>query len=165
MPYNPQSWINGQTMMGDLSYLNKSIKERIFHAVLFEVLANLLIILMMCLMLSVTATESAVLATISALTAMLWNIVYNRLFDAIQYRLAFTRTVLVRVIHAVIFEAGLVAILLPVAAWWLSISLIQAFFLELALVLFFLPYALILNWCYDGLRACIVRRHDGAVTG
>ncbi|MFC0139156.1 chlorhexidine efflux transporter [Erwinia mallotivora] len=38
-----------------MSYLNKSIKERIFHAVLFELLANLLIILMMCLTLSVTA--------------------------------------------------------------------------------------------------------------
>ncbi|MFC0139155.1 chlorhexidine efflux transporter [Erwinia mallotivora] len=53
--------------------------------------------------------------------------------------------------------------MLPVAAWWLSISLIQAFFLELAL--FFLPCALIFNWCYDALRACIVRRHDGAVMG
>ncbi|MOA70075.1 Bacterial Transmembrane Pair family protein [compost metagenome] len=43
--------------------------------------------------------------------------------------------------------------LVPLAAWWLSIGLIEAFLLDIGLVLFFLPYAVAFNWSYDVLRA------------
>ncbi len=143
--------------MGLSVCLDKSVKERLFHAILFEVVANALIILLMFLILSITPSESAVLAGVSAVTATLWNMLYNRIFDAIQKYVGFSRTFKVRVIHAVVFETGLIALLIPFAAWWLSLSLVQAFSLETGLVLFFLPYTVLFNWAYDVLRERIVQ--------
>lgn len=145
-------------------YLDKSVKERLFHAILFEVIANVLIILLMYLILSVAPSQSAVLAGTSAVTATLWNMIYNRTFDTVQKKIGFSRTFKVRVIHAMIFEIGLIALLVPFAAWWLSISLTQAFYLETGLVLFFLPYTVLFNWSYDVLREQVVRRIESPVS-
>ncbi|CAI1122632.1 PACE efflux transporter [Serratia ficaria] len=151
--------------MNSLDHLNKKTSERIFHAILFEVVANLMIIILMTLILSVTLAESTVLACTSALVATVWNFLYNKFFDALQQRIKFPRTFIARVIHAIFFEAGLIVILVPIAAWWLSVSLTQAFFLEVALILFFLPYTVAFNWIYDVAREFIVTRSpSSAVT-
>lgn len=55
-------------------------------------------------------------------------------------------------LHAVGFEAGFILIGVPIAAWMLSITLVQAFMLELGFFLFFLPYTMLYNWLYDTLR-------------
>ena len=55
-------------------------------------------------------------------------------------------------IHAFGFELGLILIVIPLAAWWLSISLWQAFVLDIGLVLFYLPYAFFYNLAYDRAR-------------
>lgn len=54
--------------------------------------------------------------------------------------------------HAVAFEIGLIVTLTPVAMLLLNLPLIDAFFVEIGLVLFFLPYILAYNWLYDWLR-------------
>ena len=41
----------------------------------------------------------------------------------------------------------------PVAAWWLNVSLVEALLLDLGIVLFFLPYTFCFNLAYDALRA------------
>ncbi|WP_312379224.1 chlorhexidine efflux transporter, partial [Pseudomonas oryzihabitans] len=56
------------------------------------------------------------------------------------------------------FEGGLILVLVPLAAWWLSISLWQALLLDLGLILFFLPYTLAFNWLYDLGYAAWLRR-------
>lgn len=145
-------------------YLDKSVKERLFHAILFEVIANVLITLLMCLILSVAPSKSAVLAGTSAVTATLWNMIYNRVFDAVQKQIGFFRTFKIRIMHAIIFEIGLITLLVPFAAWWLSLSLTQAFCLETGLVLFFLPYTVLFNWSYDVLRERVVRRIGNTVS-
>ncbi len=138
--------------------LNKSLKERIFHSILFEVLANIIITVGLSLVLSVPVTKSAVLAALSAATAMLWNGLFNRVFDRVQQRKGFKRTLNVRIIHAVLFEAGLISVLMPVASWWFSISLMKAFFLQIGLVAFFLPYTITFNYLYDFIRFYWINR-------
>ncbi|MDO8889949.1 MAG: PACE efflux transporter, partial [Hydrogenophaga sp.] len=59
------------------------------------------------------------------------------------------RSVKRRVAHAVIFEAGLVLMLVPLIAWWLGIGLWQALVMDLALVVFFLVYTFAFNWAFD----------------
>lgn len=100
-------------------------------------MANIFITLMLAVIVAVPVTQSAVLAALSAVTAMLWNIIFNRVFDAVQTRMAFRRTLLVRILHAVLFEAGLLAVLVPTTAWWFTISLPKAFMLQIALIAFF----------------------------
>ncbi|HED1243418.1 PACE efflux transporter [Enterobacter bugandensis] len=132
--------------------LNKSFKERIFHAVIFEVTANVIIALSLAWLMNVSVLQSGSLSVISALTATVWNFVFNKLFDSLQKKHQFQRTFLVRAIHAVGFETGLIISLIPVAMFMLNLTIAEAFFVEIGLVLFFLPYTMLFNWLYDYLR-------------
>jgi uncharacterized membrane protein len=135
------------------THLRKSLPERIFHAVTFEVIALLICgPLFAWLMHTSVAAMSGLTLAISGI-AMLWNIVYNALFDRAQRRLGVTRTFGVRALHAIGFELGLVLASVPLAAVWLGIALWPAFVLDLGLILFFLPYTIVFNAAYDALRA------------
>ncbi|MNW12636.1 Bacterial Transmembrane Pair family protein [compost metagenome] len=70
------------------------------------------------------------------------------------------RNLKVRVFHALGFEAGFVLIGVPIAAWMLSISFVQAFMLEIGFFLFFLPYTMFYNWAYDTLREKVIKRRQ-----
>ena len=64
----------------------------------------------------------------------------------------------VRAVHAIAFEAGLVAIVVPLVAWWLDMSLLDALILDIGLLLFFLPYTFLFNLGYDKLREAMLKR-------
>ncbi|AFM59999.1 PACE efflux transporter [Enterobacter cloacae subsp. dissolvens] len=142
--------------------LNKSFKERVFHAVIFEVTANVIIALSLAWLMNVSVLQSGSLSVISALAATAWNFVFNKFFDALQKKYAFQRTFLVRGIHAVCFETGLIITLIPVAMVMLNLTVTEAFFVEIGLVLFFLPYTMLFNWLYDYLRWTFVGRKQSA---
>ncbi|WP_320726417.1 PACE efflux transporter [Enterobacter sp. 118C5] len=143
--------------------LDKSFKERIFHAVIFEVTANVIIALSLAWLMNVSVLQSGSLSVISALTATVWNFIFNKLFDSLQKKHQFQRTFLVRAIHAVGFETGLVVSLIPVAMFMLNLTIAEAFFVEIGLVLFFLPYTMLFNWLYDYLRWTFVGSKRSAV--
>lgn len=143
--------------------LDKSFKERIFHAVIFEVTANVIIALSLAWLMNVSVLQSGSLSVISALTATVWNFIFNKLFDSLQKKHQFQRTFLVRTIHAVGFETGLIVSLIPVAMFMLDLTIAEAFFVEIGLVLFFLPYTMLFNWLYDYLRWTFVGRKRSAV--
>ena len=136
----------------------KTLTERIFHALTFEVIALLICApLFSWLMGTTLAAMGALTLAISAIAA-LWNVVYNAGFDRLQQRWGFTRTFTVRVLHTLGFEFGLILVAVPLAAVWLGISLWRALVLDAGLLMFFLPYTLGFNWLYDGLRARWVQR-------
>ena len=54
-----------------------------------------------------------------------------------------------RIIHSCGFEFGMVAITLPVIAWYLNISWFEAIILEAGFLTFILVYTFIFNWLYD----------------
>ena len=143
--------------------LNKSVKERVFHAVIFEVTANVIIALSLARLMNVSVLQSGSLSVISALTATVWNFIFNKLFDSLQKKHQFQRTFLVRAIHAVGFETGLIISLIPVAMVMLNLTVAEAFFVEIGLVLFFLPYTMLFNWLYDYLRWTFVGRKRSAL--
>lgn len=143
--------------------LNKSFKERVFHAVIFEVTANVIIALSLAWLMNVSVLQSGSLSVISALTATVWNFIFNKLFDSLQKKHQFQRTFLVRAIHAVGFETGLIISLIPVAMVMLNLTVTEALFVEIGLVLFFLPYTMLFNWLYDYLRWTFVGRKRSAL--
>lgn len=143
--------------------LNKSFKERVFHAVIFEVTANVIIALSLAWLMNVSVLQSGSLSVISALTATVWNFIFNKLFDSLQKKHQFQRTFLVRASHAVGFETGLIISLIPVAMVMLNLTVTEAFFVEIGLVLFFLPYTMLFNWLYDYLRWTFVGRKRSAL--
>ena len=95
--------------------------------------------------------DIGIVAVVSATIAMLWNYAYNVIFDHAMLRVSWEvrKTPAIRVVHAVLFEAGLLAILMPFIAWYLGITLLQAFLMDVSFALFYLVYAFFFNWAYD----------------
>jgi uncharacterized membrane protein len=74
-------------------------------------------------------------------------------FDRAMQRLAggTLKTVPIRVLHAVLFEAGLLLVLAPFIAWYLGVGLWHAVVMDVAFALFYMVYAFAFNWGYDRL--------------
>ena len=47
-------------------------------------------------------------------------------------------------------------IVVPIAAWWLKIGLLQALLVDFGLAMFFLPYTFVFNLVYDKVRATLL---------
>ncbi len=127
--------------------------DRIRHAISFEVIGIALATPLAALAFHLPAGQSAVLVVASAILAMAWNYIYNLGFDHLlaAWRGTTQKTPLLRVGHALLFELGLLALLLPLVAWYLQISLWDALLLDLTLALFYMVYAFAFNWAYDRL--------------
>ena len=136
----------------------KSTRERFLHALGFELLALLICAPLLAWVFDYPLVHVGALSLMVSLVAMLWNMAFNALFDRAQRRMGFARTWGARVVHATLFEVGLILAVVPLAAWWLDIGLWAALVLDIGLVLFFLPYALGYNWLYDTLRAKVLAR-------
>ncbi|AGB83421.1 Predicted membrane protein [Serratia rubidaea] len=131
---------------------NKSFSERIVHAVGFEAIAVMICAPLGAWILGRSMTQVGALAVMLSSVAMLWNIIYNAGFDRLWPVSRVTRNLTVRILHAAGFETGFILIGVPIAAFMLNLTLVQAFMLELGFFLFFLPYTVVYNWAYDALR-------------
>ncbi len=129
----------------------RTTPDRIRHAILFELIGLALIIPLGGLIFGLPADTMGVIGIGSAMAATAWNYVYNLGFDhAMQRWAGHTRKSMgLRVAHAVLFEAGLLLILLPPIAWYLGITLLQAFVMDIAIAAFYVAYAFIFNLAYD----------------
>ena len=131
----------------------RSTSDRIRHAISFEILALLLVTPLGAWVFSLPITDIGVVSVVSATIAMLWNYVYNLGFDHAMQRLGGTtyKTVPIRVLHAVLFEAGILIVLAPFIAWYLGVGLWHAIVMDVSFSLFYLVYAFVFNWSYDRL--------------
>ena len=129
----------------------RTAADRIRHAISFELIGLALIIPLGSWAFSVPVTDIGIVGVVSATLATAWNYLYNLGFDHLLRRYAGTtlKTVPMRIIHAILFEAGLLMVLMPFIAWYLGISLWQAFVMDVAFALFYLVYAFVYNWSYD----------------
>lgn len=110
----------------------RSPLDRLRHALSFEIIALLLIVPLGAAAFHMPMQDIGVVGIVSATIATLWNMLYNYLFDLALRRSTGTtlKSGLVRVLHAVLFECGLLVVLMPFIAWYLSISLWQAFVMD-----------------------------------
>ncbi len=125
--------------------------DRIRHMLLFEISALLILIPIGVLFFDLDLTEIGVLGVCTAAVAAVWNYVYNLGFDRMLKRLTGSvhKRLRVRVLHAVLFEGGLVVMLVPFIAWWLGIGLWQALIADIGLVVFYVMFAFFYNLAYD----------------
>ncbi|MGV3576896.1 MAG: PACE efflux transporter [Devosia sp.] len=129
----------------------RTTADRIRHAVSFEVIGIILATPLAAFAFHLPGGDSAVIVVASATVAMLWNYVYNLGFDHVMQRLTggTAKTTRIRVLHAILFELGLLTLMLPAIAWYLQISIWQALVMDIALALFYMGYAFVFNWAYD----------------
>lgn len=135
--------------MENCLYPVRTRTERVLHAVVFEVVANALVFFILIIFTSAAPSQSLLLTLVSSTLAMGWNYLFDLMFDSVQLRTGFKKNLRMRCLHAVLFEAGLLLVLIPFAAWWLDITLFSALRLESGLVLFFLTYAFLFNLLWD----------------
>ncbi len=129
----------------------RDTRDRIRHAVLFELIALAAVTPLGGLVFDVPMGHFGVVAAVSTTIAMIWNYCFNLGFDHAMLRLSgeVRKTLPVRVVHAVLFELGLLCLLVPFIAWYLGVPLWQAFVMDVALAGFYLVYAFVFNWVYD----------------
>ena len=125
--------------------------DRIRHAICFEIFGLIIVTPLGAWAFDRTMQDVGLVAFVSAGIDALWNSAYNLLFDHMMLRVtgSVVKTIRVRMLHAVLFEGGLLIVLMPFIAWYLEVTLLHAFVLDLSFAVFFLIYAFIYNWLYD----------------
>jgi uncharacterized membrane protein len=131
----------------------RTARDRIRHAISFEIIGLALITPLGAWAFHMPMHDIGVLGIVGATIATLWNYIYNLGVDRIMQRLrgSTRKTTPIRVLHAVMFEVGLLFVLLPLFAWYLGISLRQALLMDVSFALFYMGYAFVFNWAYDRL--------------
>ena len=130
----------------------RTTADRIRHAILFEAIGLTTCVPLAAWILGKGLVQVGGLSLVLSLMAMLVNYVFNVLFDKVLVGLGRpvnVRPVRLRILHAVLFEASLVVLTLPIVAWWLDMSLWVAFLTDMGFMLYFLVYAFVYNWVYD----------------
>lgn len=128
------------------------------HALLFEICALIILVPLMSYGFNMDMFHFGALALILALCAMASNMIYNHGYESLERRYGWRRTVGVRILHTLGFEAFFMAIALPLTAWWLDISVLEALLLDLVFSVFFMLYAFCFNWVYDIARQRMAQR-------
>ena len=129
----------------------RTTRDRIRHAISFEIIGILLVVPLGSMGFGMDMHDIGVVTIIAATIATLWNYVYNLVFDRAMRRWkgSVHKTLAVRALHALLFEAGLLLVTLPLLAFYLGIGLWQALVMDVAFVVFYLVYAFVFNWGYD----------------
>lgn len=129
----------------------RTIRDRMRHALSFELIALIIVAPLGGILFGVSMGHFGIVAAVSTTIAMFWNYAYNLGFDHAAVRLGMSvhKTLSVRIIHAMLFEAGLLCLLVPFIAWYLGVSLRQAFIMDVVLAGFYMVYAFAFNWTYD----------------
>ncbi|EGQ8162156.1 PACE efflux transporter, partial [Vibrio parahaemolyticus] len=104
--------------------------ERIFHAVLFELMALAIIVPAAALITGKGSSDLALVGIGLSLYTVVWNYIYNLYFDKWFGSNRADRSLAMRLGHTVGFEGGLIFISIPVIAWFLEITFLQALMLE-----------------------------------
>ncbi len=110
----------------------QGIKRRVVYVTLYEAIAIVVASFGFAALTGADLQHATALSVMASVIAVLWNLAFNCLFERWESRQVVRgRSVRRRIAHALGFEGGLVAILVPLVAWWLDISVWQAFVLDL----------------------------------
>ena len=126
-------------------------RDRIRHAVGFEVIALILFIPIISFFFNFDIKDIGVIAVVGSIMATIWNYGFNIAFDKgmVRFKRSTFKTPAIRVLHVLLFEGGLLILYLPMVSWYLGISLWQALIMDASLVVFYLAYSFSYNWAYD----------------
>jgi uncharacterized membrane protein len=95
------------------------------------------------------ASALALSVAMSAI-ALAWNYLFNAAFEHWESNRATKgRSFALRIAHGVGFEGGLTVILVPLMAYWLAVSLMQAFVADVGFLAFFFVYTVAFTWVFD----------------
>ena len=127
-------------------------KRRLIHALSYEVILLVIIAIALSLIFEMPMEVTGVLGLVMAITSVIWNMIFNHYFEKFEAKRKLTRTVAVRVLHAIGFEGGLMLVTIPMVAYALQMTLWHAIVLDFSLTLCILVYTFIFQWAYDAIE-------------
>ena len=126
------------------------LTRKIIYALSFESLGILLASGFLMLLADASAAQTLILSAINATVALVWNFTFNALFERWEAGQPIKgRPLSLRILHALLFEGGLTLLMVPFMAWWLQVTLWQAFGYEIGLIVLFLAYTYAFTWAFD----------------
>ena len=131
----------------------RSTADRIRQAISFELIGILIVTPLFAWTFDHPIGDMGLLVVLGATAATAWNYIFNLVFDHVLLRARgdVRKTLPLRVVHAVLFEATLLLLLFPLFAWWLDVSLVSAMLMEISFAAFYMVYAFVFTWGYDTL--------------
>lgn len=129
----------------------RNTRDRVRHAIIFEIIGLVLVTPLGAWAFGMPMVDIGVVAVVGMGIGATWNFVYNLLFDLALVKLVgdVRKSVVIRVVHAILFEIGFLIISVPFIAWYLQITLLHALMLDVSFSVFFMLYAFVYNWAYD----------------
>ena len=128
-------------------------KRRWIHALSYEVILLVIIALVLSYVFEMPMQVTGGLGIAMAVTSVLWNMLFNHYFEKLEAKHQLRRTFKIRVLHAIGFEGGLMLATIPMVAYALEKSMMQAFLIDLLMTLSILLYTFIFQYCYDHVEA------------
>ena len=126
------------------------LRRRVLQAALYEGIAVAIVAPTLAWLFDSPGMTALALTLATSAVALSWNYVYNALFERWESRQAVKgRSAARRLAHSAGFELGLVVLLVPLIAWWLDVTLWQAFLADLGLMAFFFFYTMAFTWAFD----------------
>ncbi|WP_373357560.1 PACE efflux transporter [Acinetobacter lactucae] len=130
----------------------QGIKRRIVYVSSYEVIGMIISSVGLAILAGDSVEHTGPLSVMITTIAVTWNFIYNILYEKWEARQSsHIRTVKRRVVHAIGFQLTLVLFLIPLISWWMDISLIEAFWLDVAFIIIIPIYTFIFNWSFDKL--------------
>lgn len=128
----------------------QGLKRKLIFVTLYEMIGMTLSALTLAALSGTAPSSTGPLAVIITSIAVTWNFIFTSLFERWESRQrSRTRTVKRRIAHAVGFQLTLIVFLIPLIAWWMGISLLQAFLLDVVLIVLIPFYTFAFNWAFD----------------
>ena len=128
-------------------------KRRLIHATLYEGILLVVIAVLLSTLMHMPLEVTGALGIAMAVTSMFWNMLFNHYFEKLEAKHQLRRTFKIRVLHAIGFEGGLMLATIPMVAYALEISMLQAILIDLLMTLSILLYTFIFQYCYDHVEA------------
>ncbi|MDR0236036.1 PACE efflux transporter [Acinetobacter sp.] len=128
----------------------QGLKRRVVYVGAYEIIGLSISSIGLALLSGTQLSHTGPLAIFITTIAVSWNFIYNLIFEAWEKRqILRQRTVKRRIAHAIGFQLTLIIFLIPLIAWWMKISLVDAFLLDAALIVIIPIYTFIFNWFFD----------------
>ena len=127
-------------------------KDRLRYTCLFELFLIAMLAPVGAIVLDREVLDIGVLALFLSFKAMIFNLIYNWFFDRFDAkagRVPTERSFYCRILHAAGFEIGLMITSLPIVVWWLDLSILQAFMMDVVVTSFVVAYTFLFTWGYD----------------
>ncbi|MDR0563462.1 MAG: PACE efflux transporter [Azoarcus sp.] len=130
-------------------------RDRLRLAALFEATGLLIITPLFAWASGTEIVSSFALLAVLSVIALAWNTAFNTVFDLLDGKLtgrrADRRPIRMRILHAMLFEIGILSITLPVLVLWTGMGWLQALIADLGLALAYVIHAFFFHLCYDRL--------------